>query len=452
MTRVQLAASLTPPAVDDSGARVINVLLVGSDSSAGLDLSSSVQIGRNGERNGDVIIIAHLDEREGTAALLSIPRDLWVTIAQSKREAKINSAFATGGPAGLIDTIEQNLGIPINYYVNVDFAGFEGLVDAVGSVEVYFPEPARDWNPEKRATQTGFEMLEAGCQALDAPTALAYVRSRYYQTLVDGTWRTDPRSDLGRIRRQQDFLQRLAARAIDLGVRNPFVLRDLIDASLQNVSIDQDLTPQLLLDLGRVYGAFEPGALDAYTFPTRSAMIGSTSALLPLDDDAKPIIEYFKGAPASDPVTVGLEVRHGRSEADLADLVITDLTAEGYEVEARTGIDLDPGITVLHGPDGASAAQGVARALREAARMRVSIREVPEDSTPALTGRNIQVLIGAVDLVIPEFPIDDAVPDNPEPEEPVPAEAVDPTADGANGDGNSPSPEAAPADDPSACS
>ncbi len=66
-------------------------------------------------------------------ALLSLPRDLWVEIGDSGRESRINRAFVVGGPAELIETIEGNFDIPIHHYVNVDFAGFQGLVSADGS-------------------------------------------------------------------------------------------------------------------------------------------------------------------------------------------------------------------------------------------------------------------------------------------------------------------------------
>ncbi|MEL6985125.1 MAG: LCP family protein, partial [Actinomycetota bacterium] len=313
INRVALGRSLTAvPEGQEPGERVMNILLVGSDSSANLDEDDPIQIGRQGERFGDVIIVAHIDERSGNMALLSLPRDLWVEIGDTGRESRINRAFVDGGPATLIETIENEFDIPIHHYVNVDFAGFQGLVSAIGSVDVYFEQPARDWNvnakPEPRS-QTGFLMPVAGCHSLDPETALAYVRSRYYQTQNgDGDWVTDPTSDLGRIRRQQDFLRRVLKRAIDVGARNPFVLRDLIDTGLENVAIDQRLTPQLLLDLGMAFRSFDPSQLQTYSFPAVDGQVGRNQVLLPLEDEAEPVLELFRGAPFDDPYTVGLTV------------------------------------------------------------------------------------------------------------------------------------------------
>lgn len=395
VNRVELSGALTPANPTTPGKRVINILLVGSDSSAGLDPDDPVAAGRVGERNGDVIIVAHLDERDGSAALLSLPRDLWVPIANSSREAKINSAFAVGGPSTLIETIEEGLGIPINYYVNVDFAGFEGLVEAVGSVDIFFETPARDWNATHDRTQTGFEMLASGCQTLDPPTALSYVRSRYYQTQDDdGRWVTDPDGDLGRIRRQQDFLQRLMQRAIDLGARNPFVLSDLVDAGLDNVSLDQELTPQLLLDLGRTYAAFEPGSLDTYSYPAVFGEVGTNSVLFPLDDEAAPLVSLFGGEASDSPSTVRVRIVHDQEELEWADDLRSVLVDAGFELPVASAASADPGIVIRHGVDGLQAASLVLSTLQESEGETNGIAPRLEE-TGGLLGRDVVVVVGA---------------------------------------------------------
>ncbi len=395
VNRVELSGALTPANPTTPGKRVINILLVGSDSSAGLDPDDPVAAGRVGERNGDVIIIAHLDERDGSAALLSLPRDLWVPIADSSRQAKINSAFAVGGPSTLIETIEEGLGIPINYFVNVDFAGFEGLVEAVGSVDIFFESPARDWNATHDRTQTGFEILTTGCQTLDPPTALSYVRSRYYQTQdVDGRWITDPDGDLGRIRRQQDFLQRLMQRAIDLGARNPFVLSDLVDAGLDNVSLDQDLTPQLLLDLGRTYAAFEPGSLATYSYPAVFGEVGTNSVLFPLTDEAVPLVALFGGEASDSPATVRVRIVHDQDESELADDLRSVLVEAGFDLPVASAATADPGIVIRHGVDGLQAAGLVLAALDEVGVETTGVAPRLEE-TGGLLGRDVVVVVGA---------------------------------------------------------
>lgn len=390
INRVALGRSLTQVPSDlERGERVMNILLVGSDSSARLDEDDPIQIGRRGERFGDVIIIAHIDERSGEIALLSLPRDLWVDIAGTGRAGRINRAFESGGPATLIETIEDQFDIPIHHYVNVDFAGFQGLVAAVGSVDVYFETPARDWNTNAKPvprSQTGFLMAESGCQSLDPEMALAYVRSRYYQTQdADGRWVTDPTSDLGRIRRQQDFLRRVLQKAIDMGARNPFVLRDLIDAGLENVAIDQRLTPQLLLDVGMTYRSFDPDQLQTYSFPAVDGRVGQNQVLLPLDEEAEPVLRLFRGAEFGDPSTVTLTVRRVDSGTSAATARLRILRAAGFDFDVTSVDELPTGMTVQHGPDGRHAAELLAATLGEP----VALEQVSR-----LSGRSLTLLLG----------------------------------------------------------
>ncbi len=369
INRLSLDESLTEVADGAKGERVMNILLVGSDSSAALDPNDPIQVGRDGERFGDVIIIAHLDERTGDVALLSLPRDLWLPIPGTGRSSRINKAFEAGGPAMLIETIEDNFAIPINHYINVDFAGFQGLVSAVGSVDVYFETPARDWNtnakPEPRS-QTGFYMAEAGCQTLDAETALAYVRSRYYQTQdASGAWVTDPTSDLGRIRRQQDFLRRLMKKAINEGARNPLVLKDMVDAGLANVTIDHELTPQLIMDIASTYQGFEPDSLQTYSFPTVDAKVGDRLVLQPTLESAQPILNLFAGAGFSDPSTTNVKVLATSSDAAAAQELAKTLTVNGFPVATDETKKSIAETVVQYGPDGVAAAQIVASSLQQ---------------------------------------------------------------------------------------
>ena len=298
--------------------------------------------------------------------------------------------------AALIDTIEAEFDIPIHHYVNVDFAGFQGLVSAVGTVDVWFDTPARDWNVNARPaprSQTGFLIETAGCHSLDPETALSYVRSRYNQTQNDaGEWVTDPTADLGWIRPQQDFLRRVIKRAIDLGARNPFVLRDLIDTGLENVAIDQRLTPQLLVDLGMAYREFDPSQLQTYSLPAVDGRVGRNRVLLPMADEAEPVLALFRGAPFDDPTTVDVTVRlSAGAESDEsgaeASAVVAAIEAAGFEPQVRSSGDAAAdGLVIRHGPDGIHAARLVAAALPGTARL---------EATTALVGRSITVIVGS---------------------------------------------------------
>ncbi len=410
--RVDLGGTLTPVNSESRpGQRILNVLLVGSDSAASLDDGDPIRAGRQGERNGDVIIVAHVDERDGSAALLSIPRDLWVPIAGTEREAKINSAFAVGGPAMLIDTIEASFGIPIHHYVNVDFAGFQGLVDALGEVEVWFETPARDWNTQTNQSQTGFEMLQRGCQALDGPLALAYVRSRFYQTMDDdGVWVSEPASDLNRIRRQQGFLKQVAAKAISSGSRNPFVFSGLVDVAVEHVTLDQELTPAVLLDLGGAFREFDSDSLQAYSLPAEFGWVGSASVLFADPEESVPILEMYRGAESSDPRTVRVEIVHTADTADAAVTVSHNLLIRGFgEVPLNLAPLEHAGVELRYGPGARQAADVVAQEMGEPVRL-VEVGGLP--------GRTVVIAIGG--------PPSESGLLSPEIEQPVDAPKADP--------------------------
>ncbi|HEX4980048.1 MAG TPA: LCP family protein, partial [Ilumatobacteraceae bacterium] len=179
-----------------------NYLLVGSDTREGVD-PNAPDFGGIGDtsdvggRRSDTIMILRR-EKDGGAALLSLPRDLWVEIAGTGESNRINSAY-TEGPQRLASTITQSLGIPIHHYVEVDFVGFKRIIDEIGGVEICIEFATRDLH-------TGLA-LQPGCQKLDGVQSLAYARSRYYEEFRDGDWRIDPRADLGRIERQQLFMR-----------------------------------------------------------------------------------------------------------------------------------------------------------------------------------------------------------------------------------------------------
>ncbi len=397
--RVQLGGTLALAPSTKPGERVLNILLVGYDSSDGLDADDPIRVGRDGERLGDVTIILHIDERAGTAAMLSIPRDLWVPI-EGYGDRRINYAFGIEGPELLIETINREFDIPIHHYMSVDFAGFQGIVEAVDHVDVYFEQPARDWNEAEQHSQTGFEMLNPGCQPLDPPTALAYVRSRYYQVQqADGEW-TDslPLSDIGRIQRQQDFMFQLMKRAIATGARNPFTLADLIDVTLEQITIDQEMTPQLLLDLGATYRSFDPGELGTYSYPSDSERVGTAWVLLPLPNQAEAVLELFRGSSPDSPSTVYLTIESDPSQKEPLQHLARALERDGFSVAESQIRQHQGGIVLEHGVDGREAAELVRTSLRRSGvQEAISLELIAGDPISNLDyqGRSVVMILGS---------------------------------------------------------
>ncbi|MDB1087552.1 LCP family protein [Streptomyces sp. ACA25] len=217
-----------------TGARTI--LVLGSDTREG----SGGQYGGTDEMNSDTMMLVHVAENREWATVVSIPRDSWVEIPSCERGdgstsqphyAKVNSAYAIGGFTGDIGsaaactiwTLEHNTGLRIDNFISLDFVGFQGMVDALGGVEMCLDEPIDD----KKAHVS----LEAGCQSLSGEEALGFVRVRY--SVGDG-------SDLGRIGRQQEFMQALADRA-QSKLTSPKALFDFMDAITKSLTTDPEL-------------------------------------------------------------------------------------------------------------------------------------------------------------------------------------------------------------------
>jgi LCP family protein required for cell wall assembly len=201
----------------------MNVLIVGTDRRPAGELGG----------RGDAIAVVRFDPAGGRLAVLSVPRDLWVDTDSGS--ARISALADDGDPSRLVVAVHDLLGIDIHHYVQIDFAGFERLVDLAGGVAIGFDTAVRD-------TQTGFE-LAAGCHRLDGRAALAYVRSRQLEWFeaATGRWTVDPTSDLGRIERQQDVVARVVRTVLTTDYSAADEIRILTDV-FDDLTVDPGLT------------------------------------------------------------------------------------------------------------------------------------------------------------------------------------------------------------------
>jgi len=313
-----------------------NYLLVGTDSAERLDESDPAARIDQGVLS-DTIMVLRVDPDETQAQILSFPRDLWVTIP-NWGESKINAALSAGRDS-LIGTIEQNFGIPINHYVEVDFLGFQELVEAVDGVPMYFDKRLRD-------EQTGLNITRTGCITLSADQALAFARSRHLEFEVsDGVWDTDGTGDLGRISRQQAFIRAAIQRAIDKGIRNPLTLNALINAGLGSVSIDETLSVDDLITLGERFRNFSPEQLRTMSLDTSFDFAGEQSILRLIDNEAnearlnifRGVADPGAGAGAADAASVSVLVQNGTGSSGQATEVADGLAALGFDTSPGTG-------------------------------------------------------------------------------------------------------------------
>ena len=282
---------------DTSSLRAKNFLLTGSDNGACPDKGDGTAGGIGdresfGERS-DTIMVLRVDPTINDVAVLSFPRDLWVNIAGTTRQARINSAFDSKDPNRLIRTIDDNFGVPIDHYVNVNLCAFKEIVDSVGGVKIPFSYRTKD-------EKVGFREVGPGCVELRGSQALAYVRSRtgyrYYDEAKQ-KWLSDPTGDIGRINRQQDFLRRSMQRALDRGTTNPATANALLNVALNRVITDDRLTPRDLLSLAQAMRNLDTSGVSSYTVEWSMRRIGGESVLIPVTDteSMQAILAVFRG-------------------------------------------------------------------------------------------------------------------------------------------------------------
>lgn len=236
-------------------AEPVTFLVIGSDSREGLDDLSN--FGPAGGERADVIILLQIRPDDGSAQMLSIPRDLWVDVPGHGMN-KINSAFAFGGAPLMVETVSRETGVDINHYMEVDFVGFQAIVDELGGVPINFPFPARD-------SKSGLR-VEAGTQILDGTEALAFARSRSYQELQNGSWVSVDANDIGRTRRQQQLIFsiiRTVARPSSIPE-----LGDIVESFAEHLTIDARLAQGSMIELGWRMRGVRPDNIAAATLPT----------------------------------------------------------------------------------------------------------------------------------------------------------------------------------------
>ena len=305
---------------DKSSSQVLNFLLIGSDTRAFVkDSSDATAFGNSSSAGGqrsDTLMVVHLDPAHQHALVVSFPRDLWVeiagvpldqnhcsTVSTGKCMSKINSAFGNGADT-VIKTLKQNFDIPINHYIEVDFKSFQGIVDAVGTVPIYFPYPARD-------DKTGLYSPLAGCKLLDGKAALAYARARdlQYYSFPKAKWLVaDAQADLDRIKRQQDFMKKVASVAVAHSLNNPVTANEVVDQILGNLKIDASLGKDALLSLIDVFRSVNPddsSHVAFVTIPTLNGSAGTLSVLRVSKPDADTILSALRdfSGKASQPIT-----------------------------------------------------------------------------------------------------------------------------------------------------
>ena len=356
-----------------------NYLVIGSDSRAEINSSdpmAGVMLGGDvpGGQRSDSIAVLRIDPDSDRIDVLSIPRDLWVTLPSGEKQ-RINAAYAESTQT-LIDTIDENLGIPIHHFAEVDFTGFQRLIDTLGGVPMYFDTPVRDPN-------SGLRIDDPGCIVLDGAQGLAFARSRHLQYRTDAGWQTDPSGDLGRMTRQQTLMRASLAKARTLGLNNVTQLKSLIDAGLESTTVDSGLGFGDLLGLGQRFSDFDPQRLQTHALAVESYRTDGGAAVLLLDeeasadtlaffrDEAAPTTVTTTTVPPPSPSDITVSIYHGGGVEGEARRVSYVLEGGGFDLgEIETADGPVAVTTVSHAPGAERMATLVASWLGPAPQIR----------------------------------------------------------------------------------
>ncbi|SDP69302.1 transcriptional attenuator, LytR family [Klenkia soli] len=250
-------APATPAEPAAAVADPVTFLLVGSDTRA------EIVDGEIPDARSDAIMIARLSGDRQHVQVISIPRDSWVDIPGYGKN-KINAAYAYGGPALLIQTVENLTGVRIDHFAAISFNGLISMTDQLGGVDVQVAE----------TTTNGPYTFTAGLNHLDGDMARWYVGQRYDL----------PGGDFDRVKRQQNYLRSMFGKLFDAGT---FSSVDQIDSVLRavtsSIAVDDSLSNAGLLELALSARSLTPGGMDFFTAPVLGTGTEGAASVVYLD-------------------------------------------------------------------------------------------------------------------------------------------------------------------------
>jgi LCP family protein required for cell wall assembly len=374
--------SKAPPAAPNDAE---NYLIVGSDTRGDLKPGQGTQ-GRGatfvtGQRS-DTVILAHLYGGKSTKVqLVSFPRDSVVEIPEytdprtgkvtAAQRNRINHAFSEGGPKLLVETVQNLTGVRIDHYLQVDFNGFQAMVDKLGGVDVCLSRPAKD----------GFSgiNLSAGRHHINGKVALSFVRQR--KGLANG--------DIDRIKRQQQFIGAMVRKVLSAGVlANPLKLNGFLNIATSSLQADEDLDFKQLRNLAFRMRNVGAGNVIFATIPVSNSnafdrRLGSVVLIDEEKADAlfdqirrdvppgtpkpKPTPGAADGAPLTvAPSAIRVKVYNASGVNGLgrkADTALADLGFQTVGSPETRGSGASATTTVLYGPDKADSARTLVAAI-----------------------------------------------------------------------------------------
>jgi len=396
-----------------------NYLLVGVDNLGDKELDpldvASLGAERASDKNTDTIMVVHLEPRAERVIVVSFPRDLLVNIPGHGRN-KINAAYGYGATPEeraqiLTDTLQQNFGIQIHHFIQLNFLSFVGLVDKLGKVDVYIPYAARDLN-------TGFFVERGGCWSLNGETALQYVRSRALEYFDENRGFIPANvvaPDLSRIRRQQDFMRRLAGLAVAKSLDNPFTANKVADEVIKNLKADDAFDEGSIFDLIDAFRTLNPddtSALQFETMPSRSGtevINGQPLAVqYPLmDQGGSQLIDRLntfdqRPRPTPAPSTIRIRIVNASGHEDYGVAVKRQLEELGFVVteQVESAVIRPAGSSIAYASGQADKAKLLQRYVEPVPNIHLGDSNVPGADIEITLGRNFHAIAVPADALV----------------------------------------------------
>jgi LCP family protein required for cell wall assembly len=338
----------TPTLAAASGSE--NFLLMGSDSRdfAGgqtYNVAPGSAAFVTGQRS-DVVMLVHIPAGTAKATVVSFPRDSWVelpaytdtkNVAHAAVYAKLNAAFSIGGAPLLVATVEHLTGLHIDHFASVNFPGFQGMVNALGGIDVCIGTSRHDSNSG--------DFLAAGAHHINGVQALALVRDR----------ESFPNQDLGRIKDQEYFLSVMLRKVLSAGtLTNPLKLTEFLNVATKSLTVDTGLSLGDMRKLASRFSHLDPAHVTFLTAPIANANYQATSSVYgnqPQDNvelDPARLAALFASvaadttalppatSPPPPPTDIQVRIENGTSRSGLAHATATQLQTLGFQITAVT--------------------------------------------------------------------------------------------------------------------
>lgn len=379
------------------------MLIVGSDTRSLTDGKAFGGSSAAAGQRSDTIMLARVVPAARQITLMSIPRDLYVPV-QGMGQTRINSAFNSGANL-LVQTIRDDLGIPINHYVEMNFDSFRQVSHAIGGVHVWFPTAVRD-------PLAGLFVHRTGCVDLTGDQALAFVRSRHYEYYQNGEFHPEGASDLARIQRQQFFVKRMVDKAQGQ-FANPVALNSIVSGVTKNLTVDSGFSTSLIISLAKIFRGINSTSIPTATLPVKPETIsgqdvlgldqpqaqtditsfnqlGTSAATPPPSASTTAAASTKVPANAPSPSSVNVEVVNGSGVNGQAAQATTALSSAGYKASTNASARAYVGTAnqIRYAPDSLASAQLLASKLAGGATL---------SADPALTSTsyNLELITGS---------------------------------------------------------